>query len=57
MDSKKIIITSTQMDYLISQGVRDFFHLGLKFLNWKLPFQMELVDKKKYMLAKIKYGI
>jgi hypothetical protein len=38
--------------------IENWFSIGLKFLeSWSKPYyECEIVDKKKYMLAKIKYG-
>ena len=57
MESSKIYLTEEQLDILISKGVLDWYETGLKFLGWRIPYEMLVVDKKKWMLAKIKYGI
>ena len=57
MESKKIYLTEEELDILISKGVKEWYQTGLKFLSWKIPYEMEVVDKKKWMLTKIKYGI
>ena len=53
----KTYITEDELDVLILKGVKDFYELGLKFLHWKVPYEMQIIDEKKWMLAKIKYGI
>jgi hypothetical protein len=44
---------------LFSQGVRDWFPLGLKFSqknSWKGEFWiLDVVNKQKFLLAKIRY--
>jgi len=57
MESNIVIITEEQLGVLISKGVTHFDNLGLKFSHWKTPYEMEIIDKKKWMLAKIKYGL
>jgi hypothetical protein len=57
MASNKIFLTEEQINTLISGGSKDFYSLGLRFLGWKDPYEVEVVDKKKWMLAKIKYGL
>ena len=57
MESSKIYLTEEQLDILISKGVIDWYETGLKFLGWRIPYEMLVVDKKKWMLAKIKYGL
>jgi hypothetical protein len=53
----KIFLTEKQIDTLISNGSKDFYSLGLRFVGWKDPYEVEVIDKKKWMLAKIKYGV
>ena len=57
MESNIVIITEEQLNIFIEKGVKDFYNLGLKFLHWKTPYVMQVVDKKKWMLSKIRYGI
>lgn len=57
MESDIAVITEEQLGILIEKGVKDFYNIGLKFLHWKNPYEMQVVDKKKWMLSKIKYGI
>ena len=57
MESDIAVITEEQLGILIEKGVKDFYNLGLKFLHWKEPYKMLIVDKKKWILSKTKYGI
>lgn len=60
-DLEIIEIRDETIKRIFEQGVRDWFQLGLKFSSknsWKGEFWiLEIIDKKKFLLAKIKYGI
>jgi hypothetical protein len=55
-----IEIRDDTIKQIFEQGVRDWFHLGLKFSSknsWKGEYWiLDIVDKQKFLLAKIKYG-
>ena len=42
----KIFLTEKQIDTLISNGSKDFYSLGLRFVGWKDPYEVEVIDKK-----------
>lgn len=58
-DSETIEIDDLILKKLVDQGVRDWFQLGLKFSSknsWKGEFWiLDIIDKQKFLLAKIKY--
>ncbi len=59
-DLEIVEIRDETIKRLFAQGVKDWFQLGLKFSSknsWKGEFWiLEIVDKKKFLLAKIKHG-
>jgi hypothetical protein len=60
MGSNNIIkVTPDQLDQMIHDGIRNWFQLGLEtLLTWNDSYyECLIVDQKKYMLAKINYGI
>ena len=52
-----ITLTEEQINILIYNKVKEYYSLGLAFKSWKKPYEMTVLDKKKWMLAKIKYGV
>jgi len=60
MTSDEIIkITPDQLQNMIHNGVISWFCVGLRGLStWKLDYhECVVIDKQKFLLAKIKYGI
>ena len=57
MESDIFYLTEIELDKLICNSVNNWHQLGLKFLGWRIPYKMQIVDKQKWMLAKIKYEI
>ncbi len=59
--SETVEINDQVLKILFAQGVRDWFQLGLKFStknNWKYEYWiLDVIDKEKFFLAKIRYGI
>lgn len=57
MEFDVVYLTEEQLDFLILKEVKFAYDLGLKFLDWKVPYKMQVINKKQWLLAKIKYGI
>lgn len=60
MASDKIIkVTPDQIEQMIHDGIGNWFELGLKTLStWKEMYhECVIINEKRYMLAKMKYGI
>lgn len=59
-DSNIVEIKDEIIKRMFAQGVNDWFQLGLKFStknSWKGEFWiLDVVDKQKFFLAKIRYG-
>ena len=59
-ESETVKITDQVLKILFAQGVRDWFQLGLKFSaknSWKDEYwTLDVIDKEKFFLSKIKYG-
>ena len=59
MVSNIIIITPVELQKMVDGGVNDWYAIGLKIItNWpETNYECLIIDEKRYMLAKIKYGI
>jgi hypothetical protein len=57
MRYKIITLTEDQINILIYNKVKEYYSLGLAFKSWKKPYEMTVLDQRKWMLAKIKYGL
>ena len=58
-ESEVIYISTSKMDEMIEDGISSWFHIGLVAINdWPLDaYECRVIDEKRYMLARIKYGI
>ena len=57
MTYELITLTEDQINILIYNKVKEYYNLGLAFKSRKKPYEMTVLDSKKWMIAKIKYGL
>jgi len=60
-DCNIVEIDDETVRHMFSQGIRNWYQLGLRFSEnntWKGEvWILDIVDKQKFFLARIKYGI
>ena len=54
-----VSVSTKKIDEMIKDGIGSWFQLGLEALNdWPINFYTcTVIDKKRYLLAKIKYDL